>query len=66
MSENYQTLEFHNTFTKNIYQTHNSTCQSSSLEILQEILMQTAVRRYFQTDIGMRVNIRTVMMMVLE
>jgi len=30
MSENYQTFEFHNTFTKNIYQT-NSTCQKSFL-----------------------------------
>jgi hypothetical protein len=31
MSENYQTFEFHNTVTKNIYQTHNSTCQNSFL-----------------------------------
>jgi len=31
MSENFQIFEFHNTFTKNIYQTHNSICQNSFL-----------------------------------
>jgi len=36
------------------------------IKFCQEMLMQTGNREYFQTDNGMRVNIRTVMMLVLE
>jgi len=36
------------------------------IKFCQEMLMQTGDRGYFQTDNGMRVNMRTVMMLVLE
>jgi hypothetical protein len=36
------------------------------IKLCQQILMQTGDRGYFQTDNGMRVNIRTVMLLVLE
>jgi len=36
------------------------------IKFCQEMLMQTWDRGYFQTENGIRVNIRTVMMLVLE
>ena len=36
------------------------------IKFCQEMLMHSGDRGYFQTDNGMRVNIRTVMMLVLE
>jgi hypothetical protein len=42
MSENYQTYQFHNTFTKKIYQTHHSTYQKFS-ELPQSVTVMSGV-----------------------